>query len=50
MGRVVTSRSLRATSKGYKPDAIDRCLEEYEGLDVWQLNQARTKLTIVNSL
>jgi len=40
----------RATTKGYKPDAIDRCLEEYESLDVWQLNQARTKLTIVNSL
>merc|ERR1712088_523336 len=28
----------RATSKGFKPDAIDRCLEEYESLDVWQLN------------
>ena len=38
----------RATSKGYKPDAIDRCLEEYESLDVWQLNQARTKLTMAN--
>merc|ERR1712109_303866 len=24
----------RATSKGFKPDAIDRCLEEYESLDV----------------
>jgi DNA replication licensing factor MCM7 len=40
----------RATTKGYKPDAIDRCLEEYESLDVWQLNQARTKLTIMESL
>jgi len=40
----------RATAKGYKPDAIDRCLEEYESLDVWQLNQARTKLTIMESL
>jgi len=40
----------RATSKGYKPDAIDRCLEEYATLEVWQLNQARTKLTIINSL
>jgi len=38
----------RATTKGYKPDAIDRCLEEYESLDVWQLNQGRTKLTILN--
>ena len=41
---------FRATSKGFKPDAIDRCLEEYEGLDVWQLNQARSKLTITNNL
>merc|ERR1712038_1941211 len=40
----------RATSKGFKPDAIDRCLEEYESLDVWQLNQARSKLTISNNL
>jgi len=40
----------RATTKGYKPDAIERCLEEYESLDVWQLNQARTKLTIMESL
>merc|ERR1719391_895634 len=40
----------RATSKGFKPDAIDRCLEEYESLDVWQLNQARSKLTITNNL
>jgi len=40
----------RSTAKGYKPDAIDRCLEEYESLDVWQLNQARTKLTIMESL
>lgn len=35
----------RATTKGYKPDAVDRCLEEYEELAVWQLNQARSKLT-----
>jgi len=40
----------RATTKGYKPDAIDKCLEEYEELDVWQLNQARTKLTFSNSV
>merc|ERR1712038_1183685 len=40
----------RATSKGFKPDAIDRCLEEYESLDVWQLNQARSKLTIINNV
>lgn len=38
----------RCTSKGFKPADVDRCLEEYEGLDIWQLNQARTRLTFVN--
>lgn len=46
----ILTRHFRATTKGYKPDAIDRCLEEYESLDVWQLNQARTRLTILNNL
>ena len=47
-------RSLRindimaaCTTKGYKPDHIDACLEEYEELNVWQVNQAHTKLTFV---
>ena len=47
-------RSLRiadvmaaCTTKGYKPDQIDACLEEYEELNVWQVNQAHTKLTFV---
>ena len=40
--------SFRCTAKGFKPDDIDKCLDEYEELDVWQLNQAKTKLTIVN--
>ncbi|KAA0197921.1 hypothetical protein HAZT_HAZT004719 [Hyalella azteca] len=37
----------RCTSKGYKPDQVTECLEEYEELNVWQQNQARTKLTFV---
>ncbi|KAK8753412.1 hypothetical protein OTU49_004395 [Cherax quadricarinatus] len=37
----------RCTSKGYKPDQVTECIEEYEELNVWQLNQARTKLTFV---
>ncbi|XP_071512260.1 DNA replication licensing factor mcm7 [Panulirus ornatus] len=37
----------RCTSKGYKPDQVNECIEEYEELNVWQLNQARTKLTFV---
>jgi len=38
----------RCTAKGFKPDDIEKCLDEYEQLDVWQINQAKTKLTIVN--
>jgi DNA replication licensing factor MCM7 len=37
----------RCAAKGYKPDQIDSCLEEYEELNVWQVNQAQTKLTFV---
>merc|ERR1719436_2070553 len=38
----------RATTKGFKPDQLDKCLDEYEQLDVWQINQAKTKLTFIN--
>ena len=34
----------RCTSKGFKPDQVDECIEEYEELNVWQINQAKTKL------
>lgn len=37
----------RCTSKGYKPDQVEECLEEYEELNVWLINQARTKITFV---
>jgi DNA replication licensing factor MCM7 len=37
----------QCTTKGYKPDQIDECLEEYEDLNVWHVNQARTRLTFV---
>ena len=32
---------------GFKPDQFERCLTEYESLDVWQLNAARTRLSFV---
>lgn len=35
------------SSKGYKPDQVDDTIEEYEELNIWQVNQARTKLTLV---
>lgn len=37
----------RCTAKGYNQADVDKCLEAYEQLNVWQLNQARTKLTFV---
>jgi DNA replication licensing factor MCM7 len=37
----------RCTTKGYKPDQVDRCIEEYEELNVWQVNQTRTKITFI---
>ncbi|KAG4073434.1 hypothetical protein HA402_000658 [Bradysia odoriphaga] len=37
----------RCTSKGYKRDQIDICVDEYEELNVWQVNNNRTKLTFV---
>ncbi|KAG5676416.1 hypothetical protein PVAND_006254 [Polypedilum vanderplanki] len=37
----------RCTTKGYKPDQVDVCIEEYEELNVWQVNQTRTKITFI---
>ncbi|CAG9772663.1 unnamed protein product [Ceutorhynchus assimilis] len=37
----------KCASKGYNPDQVDSCIEEYEELNVWQVNQTRTKLTII---
>lgn len=38
----------RCTTKGFKPDDIEKCLDEYEQLDVWMINQGKTKLTITS--
>lgn len=37
----------RCTTKGFKPDQIDKCIDDYEQLNVWQVNQARTNITLV---
>uniref|UniRef100_A0A1B0D7H4 DNA replication licensing factor MCM7 n=2 Tax=Phlebotomus papatasi TaxID=29031 RepID=A0A1B0D7H4_PHLPP len=37
----------RCTTKGFKPDEVDRCIEEYEQLNIWQVNQTRTKITFI---
>jgi DNA replication licensing factor MCM7 len=31
----------RCISKGFKPPQIEECIEEYEELNVWQVNNAR---------
>ncbi|XP_013784346.1 DNA replication licensing factor mcm7-like [Limulus polyphemus] len=43
----MTDALERCTSRGYKPDQIDEAIEEYEELNVWQVNQARTKITFI---
>ncbi|KAI4484932.1 hypothetical protein M0802_012940 [Mischocyttarus mexicanus] len=37
----------RCTSKGFKPDQVNECIEEYERLDVWQVNQTRRQITFI---
>ncbi|KAJ8920651.1 hypothetical protein NQ315_004790 [Exocentrus adspersus] len=37
----------KCANKGYNPDQVDGCIEEYEELNVWQVNQTRTKLTFI---
>lgn len=35
------------STKGYNPGQIDACIDEYEELNVWQVSQARTKITFI---
>lgn len=37
----------RCVSKGFKPPQIEECIEEYEELNVWQVNTARSRITFV---
>ena len=37
----------RILAKGYTPDQFEQCLDEYERLNVWQVNQSRTRITFV---
>lgn len=38
----------RCTSKGFKPGDIDEAIEEYEELNVFHVNQAKTKITFTD--
>lgn len=44
--RVVEARQ-RCVAKGYTPDQFDETIEEYESLNVWALNAAKTRLTFI---
>lgn len=35
------------TRKGYNSSQVDDCIEEYEMLNVWQVNQAKTTITFI---
>lgn len=37
----------RILAKGYTPIQFDECLDEYERLNVWQVNQSRTRITFI---
>ena len=37
----------RILAKGYTPNQFDECLDEYERLNVWQVNQSRTRITFI---
>jgi len=39
----------RCTSKGFKPDQIDDTIAEYERLNIFHVNDARTKITFVDA-
>ena len=34
----------RILAKGYTPNQFDECLDKYERLNVWQVNQSRTRM------
>lgn len=37
----------RILAKGFTPDQFEECLTEYERLNVWQINMARTLITFI---
>ncbi|KAF8789034.1 DNA replication licensing factor mcm7-B like protein [Argiope bruennichi] len=37
----------RCLAKGFNPAQFEEAIEEYEELDIWQINQSRTKITFI---
>lgn len=48
-GTAVSIKEIRekCTHAGISAEQVDKCLDTYEALNVWSINQNRTKLTIV---
>lgn len=44
--RVADARQ-RCVAKGFTPDQFDEAVEEYEALNVWLQNAARTRITFI---
>ena len=45
----MTEIKERCTSKGFKPDQIDETVAEYERLNIFHVNDTRTKITFVDA-
>eukprot|EP00048_Salpingoeca_helianthica_P003471 m.67637 g.67637 ORF g.67637 m.67637 type:complete len:729 (+) comp12719_c0_seq5:22-2208(+) len=43
----VEEARARAQARGFTPEQFDDCLDEYEKLNVWQINQTRTRLDFI---
>jgi len=43
----MTDARDRCLTKGFTPAQFDETIEEYEDLNVWQVNAARTKITFI---
>lgn len=43
----MTEAEQRCVSRGFTPAQFQSALDEYEELNVWQINQARTRVTFV---
>jgi len=41
--------STRAQRRGFTPEQFEACLAEYERLNVWQINQTRTRIILINA-
>ncbi len=43
----LTEAEQRCVSRGFTPAQFQAALDEYEELNVWQVNQARSRITFV---